>query len=208
MELFTKKEKKMKKNIALLLGTVFMLSLTACTTPTQIIDTENDTTERVAALEGRDFETAAAAMVEDMLMTGTLNRADGQPYIMMISRIQNNTMQRIDIDELTKTIRISLMRSGKARVTTFQEDNAVMQSAQLRYSNEFNQANVRGYNSLAAPELSLSGIITQREFYVSSGVKRIEYRFSLSMTDLRTGLTIWEGEKKIKKLADRNAISW
>ncbi len=198
----------MKKYISILLTTVLVTNLTACTTPTQIIDVENDTTERVAALEGRDFEYAAAAMVEDMINTGTLNKGNGQPYILMISRIQNNTMQRIDIDELTKTIRIALTRSGNVRVTTFKEDDAVMQSTQLRYSNEFNQANVRGYNSLAAPELSLSGTITQREFQVSYGTKRIEYRFSLSITDLRNGLTIWEGEKKIKKLADRNAISW
>lgn len=34
------------------------------------------------------------------------------------------------------------------------------------------------------------------------------YRFSLSITDLRNGLTLWEGEEKIKKLADKNAVTW
>ena len=80
-------------------------------------------------------------------------------------------------------------------------------SAQLRKSKEFNQANVRQKNSLAAPELSLSGKINQREFRVS-GDKRIEYRFSMSITDLSNGLTVWEGEKKIKKIADKNAVTW
>ncbi len=184
-----------------------VLSLSACTTRTQLIDTENDTTERAAALEGRDFEDAANAMIEDMLEMGTLNKPNGQPYILAISRIENDTMQRIDVDELTKSIRIVLMKSGKARVTTFNEDPMVMQSAQLRKSKEFNQDNVRKKNSLAAPELSLSGKINQREFFVD-GDKRIEYRFSLSMTDLSNGLTIWEGEKKIKKIADKNAVTW
>lgn len=183
------------------------LFLSGCTTKTVLIDTENDTTERVAALEGRDFEDAANSMIEDMLEMGTLSKPNGQPYILVISRIENDTMQRFDIDELTKSIRIALMKSGKVRVTAFQEDSMVMQSAQLRKSKEFNQANVRQKNSLAAPELSLSGKINQREFRVS-GDKRIEYRFSMSITDLSNGLTIWEGEKKIKKIADKNAVTW
>ncbi|MBP3545880.1 MAG: penicillin-binding protein activator LpoB [Alphaproteobacteria bacterium] len=194
----------MKKYVVMLLA---MLFLSGCVTKTVLIDTENDTTERVAALEGRDFEDAASSMIEDMLEMGTLSKPNGQPYILIISRIENDTMQRIDVDELTKSIRIALMKSGKVRVTAFQEDNMVMQSAQLRKSKEFNQANVRQKNSLAAPELSLSGKINQREFRVS-GDKRIEYRFSMSITDLSNGLTVWEGEKKIKKIADKNAVTW
>lgn len=197
----------MKKYLTSLMIGCMALSLSACTTKTQLIDTENDTTEISAALEGRDFESAANAMIEDMLEMGTLSKPNGQPYILVISRIENNTMQRIDIDELTKSIRIVLMKGGKVRVSTFQEDSMVMQSAQLRNSKEFNQANVRRQGSLAVPELSLSGKINQREFIVS-GDKRIEYRFSLTMTDLSNGLTIWEGEKKIKKLADKNTVTW
>ena len=197
----------MKKYITFLMAGFMMLSVCGCATKTQMIDTENDTTERAAALEGRDFEDAANAMIEDMLEMGTVTKPNGQPYILVISRIENDTMQRLDTDELTKSIRIALMKSGKVRVTAFQEDSMVMKSTQLRKSKEFNQANVRKAGSLAAPELSLSGKITQKEFIVS-GDKRIEYRFSLSMTDLSTGLTIWEGEKKIKKLADKNAVTW
>lgn len=191
----------------ILLSLILILGMSGCAAKTQLIDVENDTTERAASLEGRDFEQASNAMIQDMLDMGTLSKPNGKPYILVISRIENNTMQRIDVDELSKSIRIALIKSGKVRVTAFQEDKMVMASSQLRQSKEFNQANVRGKSSLAAPELSLSGKITQREFFVS-GMKRIEYRFSMSITDLRNGLTIWEGEEKIKKLADRNAITW
>lgn len=183
------------------------MTLNACATQTVLIDNENDSTERAAALEGRDFEMASNAMIQDMLDMGTLSKPNGQPYILVISRIENDTMQRIDVDELSKAIRIALMKSGKVRVTAFKEDDMVMSSSQLRKSKEFNQANVRKAGSLAAPELSLSGKITQREFIVS-GKKRIEYRFSMSITDLKNGLTIWEGEEKIKKLADKDTVTW
>ncbi len=197
----------MKKLFQILCVLAVAASFPACTTKTQLIDTTNDTTERAAGLEGRDFEDAADTMIYDMMATGTLNKPNGQPYVLVVSRIANDTMQRIDVDELSKSIRIALMKSGKVRVTSFQEDSMVMQSSQLRQSKEFNQANVRKQGALAAPELSLSGKITQREFIVS-GDKRVEYRFSLSITDLSNGLTVWEGEKKIKKIVDKNAVTW
>ena len=197
----------MTKFLKLLSVLALSCTLSACATKTRLIDTENDTTDMAAELEGRDFESASNAMIEEMLEMGTLSKPNGQPYILIISRIENDTMQRIDVDELSKSIRIALMKSGKVRVTAAQEDAMVMASSQLRNSQEYNQANVRKKASLVAPELSLSGKITQREFIVS-GEKRIEYRFSLSITDLQNGLTIWEGEKKIKKLADKHTTTW
>ncbi len=197
----------MKQYMKILSSLLMVMTLNACATQTVLIDNENDSTERAAALEGRDFEMASNAMIQDMLDMGTLSKPNGQPYILVISRIENDTMQRIDVDELSKAIRIALMKSGKVRVTAFKEDDMVMSSSQLRKSKEFNQANVRKAGSLAAPELSLSGKITQREFIVS-GKKRIEYRFSMSITDLKNGLTIWEGEEKIKKLADKDTVTW
>lgn len=197
----------MKQYMKILSSLLMVMTLNACATQTVLIDNENDSTERAAALEGRDFEMASNAMIQDMLDMGTLSKPNGQPYILVISRIENDTMQRIDVDELSKAIRIALMKSGKVRVTAFREDDMVMSSSQLRKSKEFNQANVRKAGSLEAPELSLSGKITQREFIVS-GKKRIEYRFSMSITDLKNGLTIWEGEEKIKKLADKDTVTW
>lgn len=181
--------------------------LSGCATKTELIDIENDTSERAAALEYRDFESAAQSMVGEMLSSGNLNKPGGGRYVLIISRIANDTMQRIDVDQLSKKIRIELINSGKVAVTNMEEDARVMQSRQLRNSREVNQATVAKKGALIAPELSLSGKITQREFIIS-GTKRIEYTFSLSMTSLDTGLTLWEGEKTIIKKTDKNAITW
>ncbi len=184
-----------------------LMLLGGCATKTELIDVENDSTERAAGLEYRDFESAARKMVGQMLASGNLNKPGGGRYVLIISRIANNTMQRIDVDQLSKKIRIELINSGKVAVTNMEEDARVMQSRQLRKSKEVNQATVAKKGALIAPELSLSGKITQREFIVS-GDKRIEYTFALSITSLDTGLTLWEGEETIIKRADKNAITW
>ncbi len=194
-----------KQIIGMIFCSVFLLS--GCATKTELIDVENDSTERAAALEYRDFESAARSMVSEMLASGNLNKPGGGRYVLIISRIANNTMQRIDVDQLSKKIRIELINSGKVAVTNMEEDARVMQSRQLRHSKEVNQATVAQKGTLVAPELSLSGKITQREFLIS-GDKRIEYTFALSITSLDTGLTLWEGEKTIIKRADKHAITW
>lgn len=185
----------------------FLLLISGCVTKTELIDIENDSTERAAGLEYRDFESAARSMVSEILTSGNLNKPRGGRYVLIISRIVNNTMQRIDVDQLSKKIRIELINSGKVAVTNMEEDSRVMQSRQLRQSREVNQATVAKKGTLIAPELSLSGKITQREFIVS-GDKRIEYTFALSITSIDTGLTLWEGEKTIIKKTDKNTITW
>lgn len=195
----------MKKYVA---GVLCSLMLVAgCATKTELIDMDNDASDRAAGLEYRDFESAARSMVGDMIASGNLNKPGGGRYVLIISRIANDTLQRIDVDQLSKKIRIELINSGKVAVSNMEEDARVMQSRQLRQSREVNQATVAKRGALIAPELSLSGKITQREFIVS-GDKRIEYTFALSITSLDTGLTLWEGEKTIIKRADKNAITW
>lgn len=195
------------KNYILSVALCSLMFLSGCATKTELIDIENDSTERAAGLEYRDFESSARSMVSEMLASGNLTKPSGGRYVLIISRIENDTMQRIDVDQLSKKIRIELINSGKVAVTNMEEDSRVMQSRQLRNSREVNQATVVKKGALIAPELSLSGKITQREFIVS-GDKRIEYTFALSITSLDTGLTLWEGEKTIIKKADKNAITW
>lgn len=195
------------KNVFKTLVIVSFIFLNGCATKTELIDVENDSSDRAAGLEHRDFEKAANAMVSDMLASGNLNKPGGGRYVLIVSRIENNTMQRIDVDQLSKKIRIELMKSGKVAVTNMEEDARVMQARKLRNSKEVNQSNVAKKGTLIAPDLSMSGKITQREFIVS-GDKRIEYTFALSLTDINSGLTYWEGEENIIKRADKKAITW
>ena len=107
----------MKKLLGMALTLAVVSALTACATQTYLVDTENDSTDVVAALEYRDFEKAANTMVADMLASGALNKKDGGKYVMIVGRITNDTMQRIDTAQLSKKIRVQLMQSGKVART-------------------------------------------------------------------------------------------
>jgi len=83
-----------------------------------------------------------------------------------------------------------------------------MKSRQLRQSAEFNQSTVAGTGQMIAPDLSLSGKLLQRNIRVSSGTQQVEYYFQLTLTDISTGLALWEGESFIGKRGSSKSVSW
>lgn len=197
-----------------LVGILLLLFLVGgCATTTKNIDMSNDREQAVMGLDYRDFQKAASEAVSSLLQSGAVNKPDGSRYVLAISRIVNDTMQRIDTDQLIKKIRVELLQSGKVVVTTAvgangAEDKLAMQARELRKSDEFNQNTVARKGQMVAPELSLSGKIIQRNVRVNNGTQQVEYYFQLSLTDINTGLAFWEGESVIGKRGSNKSVSW
>ncbi len=198
---------------ALGMAVLMLVLLAGCGQKTQNIDMENDNGQAVMGLDYRDFQQAASDSVESMLKSGAVNKRDGGRYVLAISRIVNDTMQRIDTDQLIKKIRVDLLQSGRVVVTTAvgadgAEDKMAMQARELRNSDEFNQDTVAKKGQMIAPELSLSGKIIQRNVRVDKKTQQVEYYFQLTLTDINTGLAFWEGETVIGKRGSNKNVSW
>jgi uncharacterized protein (TIGR02722 family) len=200
-----------------LLALGLLAPLAACATTemtTQRIDPRNDRSPVGMALDNRDFEQAAQALVRSMLESDRLQpRPDGQPRVMAISRITNDTTLRINTNELLQSIRRELSNSGRIVTTTAvglngPSDPLAMQSRQLRQSAEFNQATVAGRGQMVAPDLSLSGQIIQRTARVDGGAQRVDYNFQLTLTNIRTGIAVWEGQEVISRVGSGRTVSW
>ena len=189
------------------------MSLSACAVqPTRMIDARADHSGYGMGLDDRDFTTAAQDAVQKMIESGALNHPGGRRYVVAISRISNETMQRIDTDQLVKKIRVAILNSGKAVVTTAigangAEDDMTMRVRELRTSEEFSKANLAHKGEMVAPELSLSGKLIQNDTVVDGG-QRVDYAFQLTLTDLRSGLGLWENETPIAKLGTNRTVAW
>ncbi|GAI14167.1 unnamed protein product [marine sediment metagenome] len=88
------------------------LLLTGCATETVNIDVVHDDGKAVMALDYRDFAQAASEMIQSMISSGRLKKLGGGRYVMTTARITNDTMQRIDTDQLMAKIEQELMNSG------------------------------------------------------------------------------------------------
>lgn len=200
------------KLLTMLIVSVNFLLIAGCVSSTRYVDVNNDPSIVTSSIDENDFKKAAAESVTSMLNSGALNKNGGGRYVLAISTITNDTMQRIDVDMLIKKIRIDLLQSGKVVVTTAvraggPEDSMSMQTRDLRKSEEFNQDTVAAKGQMIAPDLSLSGKIIQRNT-TGKGGQRIDYYFQLTLTDINSGLAFWEGETVVAKMTSNNSAAW
>ncbi len=189
------------------------LFIGGCTPATTNIDITNDAGKPVMALDYRDFDMAASQMVQSMLASGALKKQSGGRYVVATSRIINDTMQRIDIDQLMAKIEQELLNSGQVVMTSAvggqgAPDPLVHDARKLRDSEEFDPETIGARKTLIAPELSISGKIFQRNLSYDKNQQQVEYYFQLQVTNLTTGLRIWQNETLIGKRGSNKSVAW
>lgn len=201
---------KLSKFITLAVSALVMVG---CQTTTQYIDSSDQTTNITAGLSNADFEQAAQEAIEEMIVSPLLvhpKAQSGGRYVIAVSDITNDTMQRISTEQIAKKIRVGLLRSGKFLATNAigaNKDSLVVESRKMQESSIVNKSTAKG-NNIIMPDFSLSGTILQRVNSLDSGDQKIEYYFQLTLTNLDNGLAYFESETVIGKVADGSTVSW
>ena len=183
---------------------------------TKVVDLDNKTEvsdmSNVMELEYRDWVKTSEKMTDTMLKSGGFAKIK-DPVIAM-GGVVNDTMQRFDTDILIKKIRTVLVNSGRAQMATnfSGEDTTSNEMRTKRTDSEYAQNTIASKGTLTAPNMSLSGKMIQRNLNIDSGWfdsrdTRVEYYLQLSLTDLKTGLTVWEEEQPIIK-EGKDAPTW
>ena len=192
------------------------LFLAGCAAETVNIDVVNDEGKAVMELDYRDFAQAASEMIQSMISSGTLKKSGGGRYVMTTGRVTNDTMQRIDTDQLMAKIEEELLNSGQVVMTSAvggggAPDEMIYEMRDIRDSatgDEFKQETLAGKKTLIAPELSIAGKILQRNIRYDRGRQQVEYYFQLMITDLTTGLRFWQKESIIGKRGSNRSVAW
>jgi len=204
------------KNQHIILGATAIaagLFLTACgNMPTRINPQSDRGITTTDDINFKDWQITAEKTINSMLKSGVLKRPDGRKNIIMISTVKNSTTQHINTKILTSKIRNAVLRSGMAMTTTAvsargAEDKATRQVRKLENDDMFNQSTVQKSGTAIAPDMSLAGEIIQEK--TSQGrLKQSYFFFHLTLTDLKTGLAVWEDNVEIAKQSKRAFVGW
>lgn len=191
---------------------VFGLTLLAagCASKTTYVDPGSS--RLVTTTEGvniQDFAQAADAMVnsliDQLINPGQLKTgAPGQPALLAISRIQNNTGQQLDTDLLVRKIRIALLRTGKVQTSTtiaFGGPEDPLAAEEQQNNQFFNNQPTR------RPDYTLSGKIIEDRTQAGK-VRQSAYVFQLALTQVGQGIAVWEEEKTIVKQGSRPSVGF
>lgn len=202
-----------KKLLSLIAITSTAIFLTACGTSPQRIDaTGNEGIVSIDQVNFKDWQIAAEKGITSLLESGVLNRSDGRKSILMISTVKNSTTQHINTRILTDKIRQALLRSGKALTTTAvggngPDDAASKQVRRLEEDDMFNQFTVQKAGTAIAPDMSFSGEIVQQNT-TQGRVSESYFFFHMAITDLTTGLAVWEDNVEIAKQGKKPVFGW
>jgi hypothetical protein len=186
--------------------------LCSCSTPARRIDPTTQGVTTVRDVNTRDWNDVAARAVNSLVASGALVRKDGRKAIVMINEVKNRSGSRARTQILTNKLRQAMLASGKAVTTTAvggrgPEDNATRQIRELENDDLFNQATVQKRGTVISPDLSLSGEIINQATR-SGRTRENTFYFHVVLTDLSTGLAIWEDNFEITKQETVNIFGY
>lgn len=131
--------------------------------------------------------------------------------ILVISDIENLTDDDIDIELLSRKFARQIRNSKKFVLTNAiagsgsKKDKMIKDSRALRNDEEYNQYTTKEKGSLLAPDYSLAGKITQRTKNIGKKV-RVDYQFLIVLSDIKTGVVLWDNEEIISKVIARDKL--
>jgi len=162
----------------------------------------------VNEIDIQDWTNAADQMVQNLLASGVLDRSARQPAVLAISRIVNNTSQQVDTNLLTKRIRIALNQSGKAVTTTTVGLGGTAEDPLAKDQAAYEDFKRGGDGAPAVqPGYSLSGRLIETRATAGS-VQQMTFSFLLSLTEIKTGLAVWEDQVDITKQGKKPKVGW
>jgi penicillin-binding protein activator len=179
--------------------------ISGCATDAHYVQTgDREQIISVNQINSQDYANAANDAVKKLLESGELTKGPNQPAIIAVSRIVNNTGQQIDLDLITKKIRVALRDSGQARtdVTAGLGGAEDPLAKGAKQEGEF----MSDQKTTRLPDFTLSGRIIQTIDRAGS-TSRSTYSFQLSLTD-KTGIAVWEGESVVAKQGTRGAVGF
>ena len=148
-----------------------------------------------------DLQQIAATMVDSMLMDEVLQdiSADGPP-LLVVDKVKNKTMQHIDTESVTDSIRTKLIRSRKFSFQDRTTEGALNEEL--------------AYQQVASKDPIASGQQDAPQYMLTSNLSEIEqnqgrlqdvyYKYTMSLRDLKSGRLIWADEKEIRKQKTRS----
>lgn len=194
---------------------ILMMIFSGCSTKTQYVNLQDSQEYTTTGLDYHDIANAAQQSINSLLNSSYAKSISStRPKVLVISDVINDTMQKIDTEQLTRKISRDMRNSGKFILTLamggsgVSKDKMIDTSRSARDNDEFNQYTTIEKGELIAPELSLSGKIVQKNTKVDSSTQRIDYYFLLTLTDLKSGLVLWDDEVDIIKVGSNKNVAW
>ena len=156
----------------------------------------------------KDSELVANEMIDDMLSfpwARDFSQNNNRRPTIIISRISNKSHEHIAIDTFVNDVKRSIIRSGRADFVAGGAERDAIRTE--RQDQELNARNAKAMGQEDAADFALSGSINSIVDQV--GNDRVTfYQVDMKLIDMESSREVWNGQKKIQKLQEKNSFGF
>ena len=202
----------MKKFVKMILVACMPVLLVACASGK--VSTTNPMASKkeinTFGLSTVDFDYAAKSALDEFMMSPWLAKKEGR-WLVQIGNIRNETVQEVDTKRLTQRMVSYMTKTGKfafSSVGGSLADSNVKEYRQLEKSDMYDQE-TGGKGKVVKPDLSMIGEISQTTNVSADRSKQqLEYEFRLRVTDLSSGIILFDSLVPIDKRGSNKNFAW
>jgi uncharacterized protein (TIGR02722 family) len=202
----------MKKFVKMILVACMPVLLIACATGK--VSTTNPMASKkeidTFGLSTVDFDYAAKSALDEFMMSPWLAKKEGR-WLVQIGNVRNETVQEVDTKRLTQRMVSYMTKSGKfafSSVGGSLEDKSVKEYRQLEKSDLYDQ-DTGGKGKVVKPDLSMIGEVSQTtNISADRSKQQLEYEFRLRVTDLSSGIILFDSLVPIDKRGSNKNFAW
>ena len=190
---------------------ILPLLLTACAST--VVSTNPNASKKgidTFGLSTVDFDYAAKKSLDEFMMSPWLAKKEGR-WLVQMGNVRNETVQEVDTKRLTQRMMSHMTRNGRfafSAVGGSLADSTVKDYRQLENSELYDQDSGAKGKALK-PDLSMVGEISQTTNISGDRSKQqLEYEFRLRVTDLGSGIIVFDALVPIDKLGSNKNFAW
>jgi len=162
-------------------------------------------------LSGRWNDTDARLVAEEMISDvvskpwlDQFNRKHGNPPVVIVGRVRNETMEHIDTEIFTKEMERMFVNTGKVTMVADSREREQIRDEradQQEYASF--ETTKKMAMELGADFMMIGNINSVVEEAVSGREAAVFYTVNLELVNVETNQKVWIGNKKIKKIIER-----
>lgn len=153
-----------------------------------------------------DLQLIAKKMVASLSTSPAFANIQGQPVI-VIGSMKNSTAEHINMKSLADKMMVQLQQTGKFAFTDKETRPDVAQEYEYQGSGYVDPSTAAGKGQQIGAQYMMTGEIASIIQEVG-GDKRVYYKMTTKLHDLRTNLVVWADEKEIAKRFEKKSVSW
>jgi uncharacterized protein (TIGR02722 family) len=191
---------------AMLVGVSFVGLLAGCATAPNIQYGDAGSAKPISTDFGSsDLQQIAESMVDSLVTFPPIVELTTQKRpVVSIDKVKNKTMQHIDTESVTDSIRTKLVKSGKFRFIDRTTDAAAIDEIKTQQdSGLVDKKKAVNFGSQAGADFLLTSNFSEIR-QKSGSITDVYYKFTMNLKNLRTGVLEWSDEKEIRKVFNKS----